>query len=119
VGCEGGEYNGGGGQRAYLRGPGEAGDTSWRWRRQRRTCQGRGTRDTCYRRRRRRRHSQAATGAQRRRGSARWPEARGPEPIAGGGWLKVKECRRDDVGDQTTETRTALTVTIFAGNPFS
>jgi hypothetical protein len=32
-------------------------------------------------------------GAQRRRGSARGPRARGPQTRAGSGWLKAKECR--------------------------
>jgi hypothetical protein len=43
--CEGEDSYGGGGQRAYLRGPGEAGDTGWRraaWSRSRATVEGAG-----------------------------------------------------------------------------
>jgi hypothetical protein len=106
-GVPGARATGGGGQRAYLRGLGEAGDTGWQ--RRLALCGGGGS---C-------RVAAAATAAQKVSGmghpghrlraaaalpkcdgersggveSARGPGVRVPESRAGSGWLNVKECR--------------------------
>jgi hypothetical protein len=131
VGCGGGGHSGDGGQRLYLKRPCEVGDTGWcRWLvlcKDGGMLQGGGggggsaervgdgvpgTRATnggssdgtlsC--------NGESSGGMEQLNG----PGAMGPEARTGSGWLKVKEAGMDDVGEQATEARTALTFTNCA-----